>query len=390
MLRESRYSLYHCSRIYSQYQFMTNRYWWYLFQLPSNGFSKLRGLQTLTLTQNSLSVLQRDCFHGLESLRKLNISGNRITSIKQHLFEGFLSIRLQELDFNNNDISLIETNAFQDLNFLQILDLSGNSIKNLLEDTFYGLNSLRKLYLFNNNILNIQARAFSGLQNLEDLDLSGNSLQSFSGDVFGNTAVPTKLRKLFLKHNNLIVIQPHTFNRITNLDYLSLAFNSIVGFDENLFLPLTKLKKLHINHNKIEELPASMFNTTLQLQELLIDDNRLTFFPEISNRFSSMTKVWIERNPWQCPCLNDILSWIKRRGIEYIKAGDPYYLGLKPICVQTSTNECIKDKDAVKEFRIVEKYENALNWKLSNFFNNEIEKTFFLKTVYCRFNCRIG
>lgn len=322
----------------------------------------MRGLQTLTLSQNSLSVLQRNCFDGLEKLKKLNISGNRIITIKHYLFEGFFTVRLQELDLSNNDISTIETNAFQDLQYLQIFDLSGNNIKDLPESTFYGLNSLRKLYLFNNDILNIQARTFN-LQNLEELDLSGNSLQSFSGDVFGSTVPtsPRKLRKLFLRRNNLLVIQPRTFNQIINLDYLSLSFNSIVRFDENLFLPLTKLKKLHINHNKIEELPASMFNTTRQLQELFIDHNKLTFFPEVSNDFGSLIKVSLEGNPWQCPCLNDLLSWIKRRGIEYRRvAENPYYLGLKPICVLSPTNDCIKNKDAVKDFHLVEKYENSL------------------------------
>lgn len=315
------------------------------------------------MSQNALSTLQRNCFNGLDNLKRLNISGNKITIIKQYLFEGFSTIRLQELDLNSNDISTIETNAFEDLQFLQILDLSGNNIVDLQENTFYGLNSLRKLYLVDNDISNIQTGTFGSLQNLEELDLSGNSLRSFSGEMFsGDRAEPRKLRKLFLKRNNLLVIQPRSFNQITNLDYLSLAFNSIVRFDENLFSPLAKLKKLHIGHNNIDELPASMFNTTRQLQELYMDHNKLTFFPEATHDFSSLIKVALEGNPWQCPCLNDILSWIKERGIEYRRIADnPYFNGLKPICVLSPSNDCIRNREDLKEFHLVERYENALN-----------------------------
>lgn len=294
----------------------------------------------------------------------LNISGNRITSIRRTFFEGFSTTHLQELDLNNNDISNIELDAFQNLNYLHTLDLSGNSIKDLLQTTFRGLNSVRKLYLFNNDISNIQTRTFDGLHNLEELDLSGNALQSFSGDVFSSSRVlsPRKLRKLLLRRNNLHFIEPRTFSQLINLDYLSLSFNSIDQLDENLFLPLAKLKKLHINHNNLEELSNNLFNTTFQLQELLIDHNKLSFLPEITNDFSRLTKVTVEGNPWQCPCLNEIRGWLQHRGIEYNgRTDNPYYTGQKPICVLTLSNDCIRNKDDPKLFRIVERYENALN-----------------------------
>lgn len=282
--------------------------------------------------------------------------------MRDYFFHGFSSVRLQELDFSKNYISLIDSNAFQALNFLQILNLSGNRIKELTENTFDGLNALRKLYLLNNEISTIAPRTFEELLNLEELDLSGNSLQTFSGMVFGYSTSPRKLRKLLLRRNNLLQIHPQTFNHIPNIDYLGLSFNSIVRLDENLFLPLTSLKKLHIDHNNIEELAASLFNTTLQLQELYIAYNKLTFFPEVDNDFRNLVKVSLEGNPWQCQCLNDIIDWLKQKEVDYKRTRDnPYYAGLKPICVLTTRNECVKDIDIVKQFRIVEIYKNSLN-----------------------------
>ncbi|XP_037042584.1 insulin-like growth factor-binding protein complex acid labile subunit [Bradysia coprophila] len=332
----------------------------FLVELPPNGFHKLKGLRTLTLSENTISTLQRNCFYGLEALRTLNISGNSITNIQNYIFDGFSTV-LKELDISKNYISQIDSNAFQNLNFLQILNLSGNSIKDLMENTFYGLNALRKLYLLNNDISSIEPRTFDELQNLEELDLSGNALQSFSGIVFGHSMSPRKLRKLFLKNNKLLEIHPHTFNHIPNIDYLSLSFNSIVRLDDNLLLPLTALKKLHIDHNNIEELSASLFNTTLLLQELYIAHNKLTFFPEVDNEFRNLVKASLEGNPWQCPCLNDIIDWMKQKGVDYKRTRDnPYYAGLKPICVLNSRNDCIKDIDVARELRIVEIYTNSL------------------------------
>lgn len=329
-------------------------------QLPSDGFKTLKKLHTLTVSQNLLNDLDKNCLDGLQQLQKLNLSGNRIQIIQRHLFRG---VRLQELDLNNNDISSLPSNTFENLNYLQILDLSDNSIKTIDEYTFYGLNSLRKLFLKNNDIFKIEQNSFARAKQLDSLDLSGNSLQSFSGDIFGtSSSSPRKLRKLFLKGNHLVTIQPHTFDVIPNLDFLVLNDNELVELDEDLLLPLTRLKKLHLNRNKIRELSGILFNTTEQLQELYMDHNKLTFFPDVTNDFSHLLKLSVEGNPWQCVCFREIMDWATQRGIDYSPyISKKYYDGSRPICVVTEVNVCVKDIDFAKKQRIVEIYEAAFN-----------------------------
>lgn len=315
----------------------------------------LRALRTLTISQNSIYDLESDCLHGLVNIRKLNLSGNSIETIHDNLFDGFSGIGLQEIDFTNNHIAVIQSNSFKNLKYLVFLDLTGNILKDIDEHTFLGMTSLRRLQLCNNKIVNIYPQAFSSLANLDSLDLGGNSLESLSGEVFGtSSSTPKKLRKLFLKNNNLSTIHPHTFDSLPNLDFLVFTDNKIVELDETLFLPLHKLKKFHINRNKVKELSGSLFNTTKLLKELYIDHNKLTFFPDVSNDFRNLLKISLHGNPWQCTCFKEIMDWVTRYDINY-----GHYDGSRPICVETNVNDCVKNVDFAKEQHIVAIYENA-------------------------------
>lgn len=333
----------------------------FYFQLPSNAFKRLSALHTLTVSQNLINDLAKNCLDGLHNLQKLNLSANSIQTIPQHLFRGFSGVRLQELDFNNNDISTISSKAFENLKYLLFLDLSGNSMKFIHEYTFTGLTSLRTLFLNNNNILNIQPSTFAPLEKLDSLDLSHNSMESFSGDVFGAiSSIPRKLRKLFLRGNHLVTIQKHTFDIIPNIDFLVLTDNCIVELDERLLLPLTRLKKLHINRNKIEDLSGDLFNSTEQLQELYIDHNKLTFFPNVTNEFRNLLKISLEGNPWQCVCFREIMDWVTRIGVNYSPyISKKYYNGSRPICVVTKVTVCVKDIEFAKREHLREIYETA-------------------------------
>lgn len=72
-----------------------------------------------------------------------------------------------------------------------------------------------------------------------------------------------------------------------------------------------------------------------------------------------LTYVTIEGNPWQCPCLTEILDFLTMRGVAYRKRG--YFDGKRPVCVVTPTKSCVRNITLVQNHRIVESYENALN-----------------------------
>lgn len=326
--------------------------------MNSGVFRGLSALHTLTISENSIVDLEKDCFSGLQKLQKLNLSSNIIKTIPNNLFREFSNVHLLELDMSNNAISNLPPKSFENLKFLQFFDLSWNNIKSIDENTFVGLSSLRKLLLNNNNMLNIQPDTFARLERLDALDLSGNWLETFSGDVFGTRA--KKLRKLFLKGNRLVKIQSHAFDTIPNVDFLVLTDNAITNLDDGLLLPLTNLKKFHVNRNRIEELSGSLFNTTELIQELYIDHNKLTYFPETTNSFKNMLKISLEGNPWQCECFKEIMQWVKKGEINYSPfVSKKYYDGSRPICVVTQFDGCVKNIDSTEKRQIIAIYEAA-------------------------------
>lgn len=323
-------------------------------QISANKFQQLLHLELLNLAENAIQQLETHAFAGLSSIKSINMSGNKLTLFPALLFPGYISVHLNALDLSKNLISTIELFAFADLQHLHTLDLSRNFLKIINETTLSGTHSLRQLFLHTNNLSSLEPRSFATLEHLEFLDLSYNELHSFTNDVFDGQH--TKLKKLFLQSNNIVSLAPDTFSVMPDLYYLRLGMNKISFIDAQLFWPLTQLKKLHIGNNLIETLPGEMFNTTIGLEEFLFNDNRLTFFPNVYNQFSRLAIVMLDGNPWQCPCLDDMLKYCTDRGIQYRRSDSPYFSGLKAICIVTADNYCVKNIDAVRRARIVDSF----------------------------------
>ena len=132
-------------------------------------FKGLKNLQKLNLNYNQIETIESGAFNGLTKLEELYLEYNQITTIKPDIFNG-LNI-LKKLVLKNNQITTInpvETinnntrGLFSELKILMFLDLSGNKINTIKENTFDGINNLTNLQLIlgksnydrNNIILN--------------------------------------------------------------------------------------------------------------------------------------------------------------------------------------------------------------------------------------------
>ena len=153
-------------------------------EIKENAFARLNSLQKLELSSNQISEIKENAFAGLNSLHTLGLSENKISEIKENAFAGLNG--LQRLDLFKNQISEIKENAFVRLNSLHTLELSSNKISEIKENAFAGLNSLHMLELSSNKISEIKENAFAGLNSLQRLNLSHNLISKIKENAFSS------------------------------------------------------------------------------------------------------------------------------------------------------------------------------------------------------------
>ena len=166
----------------SSYEF---RGFLHVLRLERNGLKKvgpscfhnLEGIQSIDLTGNKLVSLPENLFQGLISLLIVSLGKNKISIIKPKLFEGLKNIKNIYLDHNN--LRFIPHGLFNSLNTLEVLHLDANKITNIEKNPFPKHSSLRRLYLQENDLSSIPSWIFS-LRTIEIIDLSSNEL-TFEG-----------------------------------------------------------------------------------------------------------------------------------------------------------------------------------------------------------------
>ncbi|XP_066581657.1 protein artichoke [Prorops nasuta] len=145
-----------------------------ILRVSPGAFRSLTNLLTLHLGLNSLEILPKERLQGIEHLRILNLTHNRLK-------------KLEEFP--------------KDLKSLQVLDLSYNQISIVGKVTFKNLISLVELHLYGNWINTISSEAFKPLKKLRLLDLSRNYLENLPLNAF--RPLETQIRSLRAEENPL-------------------------------------------------------------------------------------------------------------------------------------------------------------------------------------------
>lgn len=288
-----------------------------------SGFSYLRRMQTLNLSNNNITEISGESLAGLVSLKTINLSNNRIESLPQGLFAG--SRELREIHLQNNSIVTLGRGIFQRLEQLLVLDLSGNALssKHIDSGTFLGLIRLIVLNLSHNSLTHIDGRTFKDLFFLQILDLSNNSI----GFIEDNAFLPLyNLHTLNLAENRLNTIGSFLFNGLFVLSKLTVNNNLISQIDVNAFHNCSALKDLDLSSNALDHVPKAIqeltFLKSLDLGENQISDfrngsfknlNQLTGLRLIDNNIGNLTVGMF----WDLPSLQVLnLAKNKIQGIE--------------------------------------------------------------------------
>uniref|UniRef100_A0ACB8FGS7 Uncharacterized protein n=1 Tax=Sphaerodactylus townsendi TaxID=933632 RepID=A0ACB8FGS7_9SAUR len=187
-------------------------------RVTSATFSRLRYLETLDLSYNSLVTLPDECFSGLP-LGDVDLSNNLLLEISMGVFASKGQGKPINVDLSNNLISVILRPQDKAIPNIQSLSLSGNRLKSV--PNLQGI-PLRYLNLDGNPVSAIKKHAFSGLKDLTHLSLSGL--------------------------HDLSVISPYSFKDLPALQVLDLSSNpNLKSLEAEVFYSLSALQELNLS-----------------------------------------------------------------------------------------------------------------------------------------------
>lgn len=304
--------------------------------IEENAFEERPNLESIDLSSNSILFVGPNFLAGLNNLKKLILSFNRIITLEANTFSNVPT--LEELELTNsglkvinnkaftglthlkrlilayNEIEFIDPDTFVDLRKLELLVLSFNKIKSVNDQTFRNLANLKRLNLKANNLSSLSPIVLSPLQKCEQIILSVNYLTSID-NVFSSLG---NLERLFVHSNKVAKLSEESFrdlrkcvfidignNQITeidknafvdlaNLEYLDLGRNLIKSLDKETFRNLGKVEQLILSKNSISSLDIETFHKGMTgLKFLLIDFNKLTFIdPATFSSLSSLQEIY--------------------------------------------------------------------------------------------------
>lgn len=185
--------------------------------------------EVLNLQENQLEYIDETSFSNLTHLRQLNLTGNRITVMKD---------------------------AFLNQSLLSRLSLGRNFLDALDNSSFFGLNALETLVLSDNRIVHLELGCFLSTNSLVQLFLSGNSLRQLPVGLFSKLAA---LKVLILDNNYLELVDEGTFSGLVKVENLSIASNMIRNIHRKAFSALGVLKYLNLAGNLLETIPSAAF-----------------------------------------------------------------------------------------------------------------------------------
>lgn len=238
--------------------------------------SALPNLVHLDLSSNRLKSIAPGTFWNYNSptssssspLKVLNLSGNLLTVLNEHLFTGL---------------------------HLDLLDLSSNLLNPLTACTFCGSSSADPS---SSSLPSVFIKA---------LDLSGNKLTSLGPTLL--EPIAHSLEKLTLDRNTQLIDPASSLsaalNPLRRLRYLSAAgIHLNNSMPDSIFDGFRYLSYLNLSSNSLHEISGRLLGAMISLEVLDVSENRLNFLDPAAlqtlQRLSSLERVYFGGNPFSC------------------------------------------------------------------------------------------
>lgn len=154
-----------------------------LKEFPRDPFMYARSIKYISVRNNNIQVLpEKFSLYGTITLEVLDLG--QLTNLSQISKNAFINLKnLKYLYLDNCKMSDIP--YLNRLQSIRRINLSNNRIQIITSDNFQELYLLETIDLSNNNIIQIQEGAFVGLEALKFLNLASTSLRTIENVIFG-------------------------------------------------------------------------------------------------------------------------------------------------------------------------------------------------------------
>lgn len=313
-------------------------------QIERNFCETFKWLRVLDISNLKVETLQKNMFIDAKNLQHLMAPQNHLTEIPALLF--IYAKKLIEVNFSNNTISRVNSLAFVGAEKLEILDLSLNKIDHL-DATTLNLPKLLTLDLSHNNLPIIEDHTFDNMTNLRNLNLSFNPIGNLKIEIFAHL---TNLMELNLKRTNITAIQLGTFSHQHRLKLLDLSENNLKELDFSHFMPiLPDLDSLYLNGNQLTHLDGFTNNLLPNLHILDIKNNKFNCTYLLN--FMKTVNWQKLRLPLDTNAINPLQSSIRGINCEYVT--ETAVKEEEEIKVTAETNVTTEIKSELKSLKMI-------------------------------------
>lgn len=172
---------------------------------------------------------------------------------------------------------------------------------------------------FNRKIEYLPVKVYEKFPNLIAYD---GAFLALKGIKYQNFEKLEELQYLTLKGNQITYISTDAFKDLTKLKYLILRSNQLNYIDEELFKNLNNLRHLDLDENQINFLPKGIFENMPEVQEISLSDNKLQ---ELDGDYFSKNKkletIWLDGNNLKI-LSSTIFDDLDKLKIVYLKGND--------------------------------------------------------------------
>ncbi|KAF5293678.1 hypothetical protein FQA39_LY03163 [Lamprigera yunnana] len=316
--------------------------------LSSDAFAEAKNIEELFILEK-VTGIEPGAFNGLSQLTYIKLYKNQIVVIPKDAFSNLPNII--KIDLQHNFIENTVHGLFGNSS-VQFINLSHNKLNNIQVGKF-DIPSLLKVVLQENHISYIAPGSFH--ENLEHLNLAHNNIASFDRGVLEPLR---NLKELLLCHNRIKGISLNY--GLPNLVSLDLSHNQIVNIEDGSFHQFLELKHLKLNHNYITHVSHNIFSNKNQIRSLHLHYNAIVhLFDPVGQILKQLEEITLSGNPWACPCLKEMTSYVAERNISQPECDKNYFkVGKSAVCIVTE-DVCTGGEELTKE--TYQNFQNSLN-----------------------------